>query len=62
MHPPNPEDYECIACHGKGMAVPDCEACSGDGWVIDEEDGGTMTCPECDREKCEVCGGSGERP
>lgn len=57
-----PEDWKCEACDGTGMLVPDCETCSGAGWVDDEEDGGTMTCPECDGDKCDVCHGSGEKP
>lgn len=24
-----------------------CPTCDGNGWVYDEEDGGTMTCPDC---------------
>jgi hypothetical protein len=27
-----------------------CDACHGNGWVEDEEDGGTMTCEQCDGE------------
>lgn len=59
---PKPEDWICTACDGSGMAVPDCETCDGRGWVDDEEDGGTMMCPDCDGDKCDTCGGSGERP
>lgn len=57
-----PDDWMCKHCNGSGMEAFDCSECSGDGWVDDEEDGGTMTCPECDGEKCSVCGGSGEAP
>jgi DnaJ-class molecular chaperone len=57
-----PDDWKCEACDGTGMAVPDCEECSGNGWVDDEEDGGTMTCPSCNGNKCDTCGGSGEKP
>ena len=27
------------------MEDPDCPECEGRGWVEDEENGGTMTCP-----------------
>lgn len=56
-----PEDLDCPACNGTGMAVPDCESCNGNGWVDDEEDGGTMTCPECNGDKCDTCDGTGEK-
>lgn len=62
MAKPQNEDWKCVACDGTGMAVPDCEACEGTGWVDDEKDGGTMTCPECNGDKCDQCGGSGEKP
>ena len=52
------EWVECPHCNGKKMEVPDCEECEGRGWV-DDPDGGTMTCPECDDESCSVCGGEG---
>jgi DnaJ-class molecular chaperone len=58
----NPNDWECPDCKGTGAVDPECEACGGDGWVEDEEDGGTMTCPECLGEKCPACNGSGEKP
>lgn len=54
-------DWKCTECGGTGMAVPDCETCAGNGWVDDPDDGGTMTCPDCLGDKCEACGGSGER-
>ncbi len=53
------EWVECPHCNGKKMEVPDCEECEGRGWV-DDPDGGTMICPECDGESCSVCGGEGE--
>jgi DnaJ-class molecular chaperone len=55
-------EWACTACEGTGQAVPDCEACDGHGWVDDEDEGGTMTCPECLDDKCESCKGSGEKP
>jgi len=27
-----------------------CDMCQGNGWVYDDEDGGTMCCPECEEE------------
>lgn len=54
-------EWACTPCEGTGQSVPDCEACDGNGWVDDPEDGGTMTCPECDDDKCDFCNGSGER-
>jgi hypothetical protein len=30
-------------------ADPDCDACGGDGWVYDDEDGGSYDCHECER-------------
>lgn len=57
-----PTEFVCSECDGTGQMVPDCEVCDGNGWVYDEEEGGTMTCPECDDEKCDVCRGSGEKP
>jgi len=50
------EWVECPHCNGKKVEVPDCEECEGRGWV-DDPDGGTMTCPECNGETCSVCGG-----
>lgn len=61
MAVPKIEDWKCEVCDGTGQAVPDCETCSGNGWVDDPEDGGTMTCPDCLDDKCESCGGSKER-
>lgn len=55
------DGFECRECDGTGQAVHDCEACQGNGWVEDEEDGGTMTCPECFDDKCDRCNGTGER-
>lgn len=54
--------FMCKACDGTGQAVPDCETCDGQGWVEDDEDGGTMTCPDCGDDKCDHCHGSGEDP
>lgn len=53
------EPLRCESCDGTGRAAPDCHTCAGAGWVDDPEDGGTMTCPQCDDEMCDVCGGSG---
>lgn len=61
--PANPKvegEWACTECQGTGVAVPDCETCDGNGWVDDEEDGGTMTCPDCLGDRCEACNGSGE--
>ena len=52
------EWVECPHCNGKKMEVPDCEECEGRGWV-DDPDGGTMACPECNGESCSVCDGEG---
>ena len=49
----------CAHCGGSGQAMPDCETCEGKGWEPDPEDGGTMTCTECDNERCEKCDGDG---
>lgn len=46
---------DCPTCRGTGQAEPDCEECGGNGWVEDEEDGGTMTCPGCRDAQCEEC-------
>ncbi|MBI1202628.1 MAG: hypothetical protein GC182_08975 [Rhodopseudomonas sp.] len=64
MSQPTPklDDWKCEECDGTGMDFADCPECQGNGWVDDEEDGGTMTCPTCDGCKCETCKGSGERP
>jgi hypothetical protein len=59
---PQPDDWKCEACNGTRMAVPDCETCEGNGWVYDEEDGGTMCCPDCGGDECDVCHGTGEKP
>lgn len=58
----NVDDWKCTACEGTGKAVPDCECCDGNGWIDDEKDGGTMTCPDCLDDRCEICGGTGEKP
>ena len=57
------EWIECPHCNGKKMEFPDCEECEGRGWVDDPE-GGTMMCPECNGESCSECGGEGfvQRP
>lgn len=52
------EWVECPHCNGKKMEFPDCEECEGRGWV-DDPDGGTMSCPECDGESCSICDGEG---
>lgn len=32
--------------------LDDCEECAGQGWIYDEEDGGTKCCPaDCDNGK-----------
>jgi DnaJ-class molecular chaperone len=28
-----------------------CKTCDGDGWIYDDEDGGTKVCPDCDGEE-----------
>jgi len=56
----DPSYKECEHCSGSGKEYPDCEKCEGNGWVPDPSDGGTMTCPDCDDEKCGECGGTGE--
>lgn len=56
------EEWRCAECDGTGKALPDCETCGGDGWIEDEEDGGTMTCPDCQDEACDICRGTGEKP
>lgn len=38
----------CEACAGTGKRGPECEVCAGNGWVDDPDDGGTMSCEECD--------------
>lgn len=57
----SPDDFKCRACDGTGMDEPDCSLCTGKGWV-DDPRGGTMTCPNCDGDKCSRCNGSGEEP
>lgn len=52
------EWVECPHCNGKKMEFPDCEECEGRGWV-DDPDGGTMSCPECNGESCSTCDGEG---
>lgn len=49
----------CPDCKGTGQFDPECEKCEGYGWVDDPSDGGTMTCPECDDQKCDTCKGDG---
>lgn len=47
--------YECDNCNDTG----ECPECGGAGWVDDEEDGGTKSCPDCEDSngKCIECGG-----
>ena len=46
----------CKECEGTGSAMPEgCQYCEDSGWVDDPEDGGTMTCPECDGLAAEDC-------
>ena len=57
------ETEVCKSCNGTGKEYPECEDCSGYGWVYEPDgDGGTMVCPKCDDEKCAECDGTGERP
>lgn len=51
---------ECEFCDGTGKMIPNCETCEGKGWVNDPSDGGTMSCPVCDNEDCDICHGTGE--
>lgn len=54
---------ECPHCEGSGYEYDECETCGRNGWVEDEENGGTMTCPDCEGEsstQCEECEGDGE--
>lgn len=53
-------DYTCENCNGSGQEINDCPECEGQGWVDDPDDGGTMTCPECENEQCNECDGTGE--
>lgn len=63
MRDPNTKQLPpCANCNGTGQAIPECEACNGNGWVEDPSDGGTMTCPECNDDKCDFCGGEGVAP
>ena len=50
---------DCSACEGTGLEGGECSVCDSNGWVDDPEDGGTMTCPECNDERCAYCGGEG---
>jgi len=56
------DDWRCQSCNGTGKFLPNCETCQGDGWVHDDENGGTMTCPSCENEECGDCQGTGEAP
>ena len=52
------KDPQLCGCHD-GYMEPECNTCGiNRGWVNDEEDGGTMSCPECDGDSgltCELC-------
>lgn len=54
------ETKVCERCKGHGKDNEDCETCDGNGWVVDPDDGGTMTCPDCGNEDCPHCDGTGE--
>lgn len=58
---PDLNDHQCPDCEGTGNSVPHCKTCEDRRWVYDEEDGGTMCCPDCGGDACETCGGTGER-
>lgn len=45
----------CNKCDGTGRAHEECETCESNGWVDDPDDGGTMTCPDCQGESAELC-------
>lgn len=49
--------YYCEHCQDTQLEHPNCETCKGFGWIEDPSDGGTMSCPECDGEPCQTCGG-----
>ena len=51
------EPENCDACSGSGNL--ECDTCDSAGWVDDPSDGGTMTCPDCQGEKCIECNGEG---
>ena len=48
---------QCTQCDGQRNKFLDepCQTCGNDGWVDDDIDGGTMTCPECDGEAGQIC-------
>jgi hypothetical protein len=52
------QNVECDECSGEGEIT--CDYCDGDGAV--EENGETVTCPECDGKEqyCKECRGDGE--
>ena len=47
---PAGEPRGCGLCSGAGVVSESrkCDECDGNGWVQDDSDGGTMTCPKCD--------------
>lgn len=50
---------DCDCCDGSGYD-DSCQECEGRGWVDDESDGGTITCPNCDGDNiCWYCDGTG---
>lgn len=56
----NPTD--CPTCDGEVYLYDECDTCGRAGWVVDEEDGGTMTCLDCGGEsavRCRECNGEG---
>ena len=51
----------CQSCNGCGKQ-DQCAECENNGWVEDEDDGGTITCLVCDGladMDCEDCEGTG---
>lgn len=38
-------EVACAFCDGTDLSA--CEECDGDGWVLDQDDGGTIVCPGC---------------
>jgi|AntDeeMetagen681_2_1112603.scaffolds.fasta_scaffold08533_4 DnaJ-class molecular chaperone len=53
----------CAVCDGTGYLSDECGTCGRAGWIEDDQDGGTMTCPDCDGDAdqtCDECEGTGQ--